>query len=240
MSAVLQPIVDYLGSIESADGTIQTEPFLATCRLILPVFDRLGVAFVPAKSDVSGNIERLAKRAGDHPVLFDIAREEMAAGTQASNSGCCKGMLWLKRFLVRPLPHPASLVAESAHDAPAATSPDLTVSCRALTRPPPRHLPQEFTLNLLAELSSEPRQTTVKEAASRAYERCLKPFHGWIAGGVFSAVLSFPPSREAFVDSLGGDAAYQSMAQVARGFGPVLEKIHAFLVENNLDDPTKV
>ena len=49
MSAVLQPIVDSLGSIESADGTIQTEPFLATCRLILPVFDRLGVAFVPAK-----------------------------------------------------------------------------------------------------------------------------------------------------------------------------------------------
>ena len=24
------------------------------------------------------------------------------------------------------------------------------------------------------------------------------------------------------------------------GFGPVLEKIHAFLAENNLDDPTKV
>ena len=123
MSAVLQPIVDSLGSIESADGTIQTEPFLATCRLILPVFDRLGVAFVPAKSDVSGNIERLAKRAGDHPVLFDIAREEMAAGTQASNSGCCKGMLWLKRFLVRPLPHPASPVAESAHNDPAAREP---------------------------------------------------------------------------------------------------------------------
>ena len=95
-------------------------------------------------------------------------------------------------------------------------------------------------MTLLTELSAEPRQISMKEAANRAYERRLKPFHGWIAGGVFSAVLSFPPSRDAFVESLGGDAAYQSMAQVTGGFGPVLEKIHAFLVENNLNDPTKV
>ena len=54
----------------------------------------------PRDPDVSGNIERLAKRAGDHPALFDIARE-MAAGTHESSSGCCKSLLWLKRFLVR-------------------------------------------------------------------------------------------------------------------------------------------
>lgn len=62
--------------------------------------DKLGVAFSPAKSDVSGNIERLAKKAPEHAALFDIALEEVKAGTQASNSGCCKGLLWLKRFLV--------------------------------------------------------------------------------------------------------------------------------------------
>ena len=101
MSEVLSPVVASLRGVESAGGTIATEPFLATCRLILPVFDRLGVAFAPARSDVSGNIERLAKRAGDHPALFDIARAEIAAGTHESNSGCCKGLLWLKRFLVR-------------------------------------------------------------------------------------------------------------------------------------------
>ena len=54
MSAVLAPIVASLGAVESADGTIQTEPFLTACRLVLPVFDRLGVAFAAAKSDVSG------------------------------------------------------------------------------------------------------------------------------------------------------------------------------------------
>ena len=72
MSAVLAPIVASLGAVESADGAIQTEPFLVACRLVLPVFDKMGVAFAAAKSDVSGNIERLAKRAPDHAALFDI------------------------------------------------------------------------------------------------------------------------------------------------------------------------
>jgi hypothetical protein len=65
-----------------------------------PPPDKLGVAFSPAKSDVSGNIERLAKKAPAHAALFDIALEEVKAGTQGSNAGCSKGMLWLKRFLV--------------------------------------------------------------------------------------------------------------------------------------------
>ena len=99
MSAVLTPIVASLGAVKSEDGTIQAQPFLTACRLVLPVFDRLGVAFAAAKSDVSGNIERLAKRAPDHACLFDICRAEMAAGTHKQNTGCCKGLLWLKRFL---------------------------------------------------------------------------------------------------------------------------------------------
>jgi hypothetical protein len=36
--SVIQPIVDSLSAVESADGVINTEAFLATCRLILPVF----------------------------------------------------------------------------------------------------------------------------------------------------------------------------------------------------------
>ena len=127
MSAVLAPIVASLGAVESVDGAIQTEPFLASCRLVLPVFDRLGVAFAAAKSDVSGNIERLAKRAPDHASLFDICRAEMAAGTHAHDAGCCKGLLWLKRFLefaanlleglaAEPRTAPLKLVAASAYE----------------------------------------------------------------------------------------------------------------------------
>ena len=36
--SVLQPIVDSLPAVTAADGVIQTDAFLATCRLILPVF----------------------------------------------------------------------------------------------------------------------------------------------------------------------------------------------------------
>ena len=68
MSAVLAPIVASLGAVESADGTIQTAPFLTACRLVLPVFDRRGVAFRAATSAVRGHLPRPAEpRAGAAP-----------------------------------------------------------------------------------------------------------------------------------------------------------------------------
>jgi hypothetical protein len=42
------------------------------------------------------------------------------------------------------------------------------------------------------------------------------------------------------VNSLGGEGAYADIKAVVDGFTPVLAKIHQFLVENALDDPTKV
>jgi hypothetical protein len=159
------------------------------------VFDKLGVAFAAAKSDVSGNIERLAKRAPDHAALFDICRAEMAAGTQASDAGCCKGLLWLKRFL-------------------------------------------EFAANLLEGLAAEPRTAPLKEVAHGAYATTLKPYHGWLASSAFAVVLQFPPTREAFVNSLNGD--YENMTEVARKLRPTLERIHKFLHENGLHDESKV
>ena len=61
---LIKPIVDSLVSVSSEDEsqTIRTKSFLRSCRLFLPVLDALGVAFKPAKSDVSGNVERLAKK----------------------------------------------------------------------------------------------------------------------------------------------------------------------------------
>jgi hypothetical protein len=63
---LIKPIVDSLlqfeGKEEEEQSGIQTKPFLQSCRLFLPVLDALGVAFKPAKSDVSGNVERLAKK----------------------------------------------------------------------------------------------------------------------------------------------------------------------------------
>lgn len=61
---LIKPIVDSLVNLSSEDEsrTIRTKSFLRSCRLFLPVLDALGVAFKPAKSDVSGNVERLAKK----------------------------------------------------------------------------------------------------------------------------------------------------------------------------------
>ena len=65
---LIKPIVDSLLQFEGKEeqSGIQTKAFLQSCRLFLPVLDALGVAFKPAKSDVSGNVERLAKKEGEY------------------------------------------------------------------------------------------------------------------------------------------------------------------------------
>ena len=64
--------------------------------------EKLGTGFALVKSDVGGNIDRLATRAATNPVayepdVFQIVRDEVAAGTQGGSSSCTKGLLWLKR-----------------------------------------------------------------------------------------------------------------------------------------------
>jgi len=64
--------------------------------------ESLGTAFIPARVDVNGNIERLAARAsapGAGPNLFALIEAEVADGTAGGSSSCTKGLLWLKRFL---------------------------------------------------------------------------------------------------------------------------------------------
>lgn len=70
---LIKPIVDSLVNLSSEDEsrTIRTKSFLRSCRLFLPVLDALGVAFKPAKSDVSGNVERLAKKEGEFENVSD-------------------------------------------------------------------------------------------------------------------------------------------------------------------------
>lgn len=54
--------------------------------------------------------------------------------------------------------------------------------------------------------------------------------------------MQLVPSREAFLQKLGvpNEELYQEMASFLDAFQPVLQAIHTFLVQNNLDDPTKV
>ena len=74
-----------------------------------------------------------------------------------------------------------------------------------------------------------------------AYERTLKPFHGWVSAAAFSVVLKFPPTRASFVASIGGEDVVKTSAVVlVEKFSPLLEEIDSFLTEEGLNDPTKV
>ena len=54
------------------------------------------------RSDVGGNISRLADRAAQRPEayqadVFQMVRDDVAAGTHTGASSVTKGLLWLKR-----------------------------------------------------------------------------------------------------------------------------------------------
>jgi Ca2+:H+ antiporter len=89
--------------VVDADGVVLAQPFLDVCRLVLPVVERLGAAFLLVRSDVQGNIDRLAARMAADPArfaaLFDIAREEQARGAAGASDSCARGLLWLMRAM---------------------------------------------------------------------------------------------------------------------------------------------
>mmetsp|Transcript_27778 Transcript_27778/g.60733 ORF Transcript_27778/g.60733 Transcript_27778/m.60733 type:complete len:207 (-) Transcript_27778:1758-2378(-) len=124
-STVFASLSESLKPIRSEDGEIQTIPFLSTCRLIIPIIETLGTAFYPAKADLSGNIERLAKRAAEDPeeykLLFKIITKEVDKGEETGSSSATKGLLWLKRFLefvvslLRNLDDPAATLYDAAY-----------------------------------------------------------------------------------------------------------------------------
>mmetsp|Transcript_15507 Transcript_15507/g.21406 ORF Transcript_15507/g.21406 Transcript_15507/m.21406 type:complete len:201 (+) Transcript_15507:70-672(+) len=97
----------------------------------------------------------------------------------------------------------------------------------------------EFVLALMSALEANTAGSlTLYDAANTAYITCLQPYHGWIASSAFTVVLNLCGSREAFENALGGEAG--DRAQFLQSFGPVLQSVHTFLVENKLDDPNKI
>jgi hypothetical protein len=98
----------------------------------------------------------------------------------------------------------------------------------------------EFVIELLREITDD-SEKELRDAAVSAYERTLKPFHGWVSAAAFSVVLKFPPTRASFVASIGGEDVVKTSAVVlVEKFSPLLEEIDSFLTEEGLNDPTKV
>ncbi|KAK2079908.1 hypothetical protein QBZ16_002303 [Prototheca wickerhamii] len=130
--ALFRSGLELLARVE-ANEVVRTEDFLDVCRLVLQAVDHLGTGFLLVKSDVGGNIDRLAARASTNPSkysenVYAIVLDEVEAGDQAGSSSCTKGLLWLTRAMIfvvgllqRLLDHPEETLSAAASEAYYAT-----------------------------------------------------------------------------------------------------------------------
>lgn len=97
------PALEGMKSVKSAEGEMQTKPFLEVCKQILPVIEKFGAAMTLVKSDVGGNITRLETKYSSNPsefnLLYSLVRAEVEAKTAKASSSCTNGLLWLTRAM---------------------------------------------------------------------------------------------------------------------------------------------
>ncbi|KAK2155580.1 hypothetical protein LSH36_236g02033 [Paralvinella palmiformis] len=85
------------------NGNIDTETFLKAGKQIVPIFDVLGTAFMPVKSDVEGNITRLSKKYNSDQEKFHflkaILEDELERKCAQDKYSSTQALLWFKRTL---------------------------------------------------------------------------------------------------------------------------------------------
>ncbi|KAK9836470.1 hypothetical protein WJX74_001113 [Apatococcus lobatus] len=89
-------------AVRDGQNHVRTQELLDVCRELLPVLDKFGTSFLIVRSDVGGNINRLAQRQAQDPVRYKIIDgiiDEEVAQQQLGSSSCTKGLLWLKRAM---------------------------------------------------------------------------------------------------------------------------------------------
>lgn len=100
---IFTPFLEAIPHVKSADGDIQTKPFLDACKLLLPVIDKFGAAMALVKSDVGGNISRLDTKYEQDPsvnhLIYDIVRKEIEEKMAKGSSSCTNALLWLTRAM---------------------------------------------------------------------------------------------------------------------------------------------
>lgn len=75
------------------------------------------------------------------------------------------------------------------------------------------------------------KSASVYDAANAAYEKVLKPYHGWITSSVFWGALKLVPSRETLYENLGKTESLEDdMGSFVAQFGSILSKINDHLV----------
>ncbi|GMH36058.1 hypothetical protein BSKO_03926 [Bryopsis sp. KO-2023] len=98
----------------------------------------------------------------------------------------------------------------------------------------------DFILELLRCLQKD-ESLALYDAAYSAYMQSLQPFHGIMTRGVFSVALKVVPRREYFFGRLGTPEEVESgIGALLENWGPLMQDVHQFLEENELNDPAKV
>lgn len=96
----------------------------------------------------------------------------------------------------------------------------------------------EFFHNIIND-PNEPEN--LKECLQCAYDKTLKPFHGWIVQNTFALVYRWVPNRSQLV---GTGAIYQENVVMLKKILPLmknnLERVNILLVSYNLDSNKKV
>lgn len=156
-----------------------------------PSAEKLGTGFAIVKSDVGGNIDRLATRAATNPTsyqpdIFQILRDEVASGEHTGSSSCTKGLLWLKRLVY---------INTQLPSLPQCVNIFFIKTVNTLHFPSfLSHRAMQFVVALLNKLYTD-RQISLSEAASETYYATLQQYHGWIVTGTFTVALKLVPSR---------------------------------------------
>lgn len=218
--APLLPLLSSPSLEKNGASSMAVSDFLDVCRAILPVVDNLGVAFAIVRSDVGGNIDRVAARlssSGDVLTIEGFLEACIKDGDIRNNSGPTKALLWLTRanlFLVLMLENAARAEA-MWRDAGAAEAAEAA-----------------------AQASVGEVCTTVGECANAAYASTLKPYHGFLASSAFSVALLAVPSAKGFVGAmLGGDdntaTLQKDLSDFASKWRQVLESVKAKLEEKD-------
>merc|ERR1711934_1294038 len=85
------------------------------------------------------------------------------------------------------------------------------------------------------------KSASVYDAANAAYEKVLKPYHGWITSSVFWGAFKLVPSRETLYENLGKTESLEDdMGSFVAQFGSILSKINDHLESRGLNFPDKV
>ena len=103
-----------------------------------------------------------------------------------------------------------------------------------------------FILFFLENMDHQHPEFGSKETAAcskDAYGKSIKPYHGWILSSIFSTMMGQVPNRKTFVKNLAlghsDSELYHEMRLFVQIAKPKVDKLHQFMIEEDLNDPWK-